>query len=235
MNLKPAIIEVIDIDKAKLGSQFQSRYEVQFNPTEYARNKGIQIAEIAIPGLDSPLLQFVRGQGEKLTMELFFDTTENGMGQDAVSVTTKTRFLYELARVQSDLHTPPRVRVSWSQDLNFVGVVETVAQQLTLFNPEGVPLRATVSVSFREHKPLDQQLAELNLKSPDHFRAYKVRRGDTLPGIAAVQYGDARVWRAIARHPANKQMLDNPRRLQPGIVLALPKLDDFAEARRGQA
>ena len=35
---------------------------VQFNPTEYTLAKGAQIAEIAIPGIDSPILQFVRGQ-----------------------------------------------------------------------------------------------------------------------------------------------------------------------------
>ena len=37
--------------------------------------KGAQIAEIAIPGIDSPILQFVRGQTQTLTLELFFDTT----------------------------------------------------------------------------------------------------------------------------------------------------------------
>ncbi|MGA2394552.1 MAG: peptidoglycan-binding protein, partial [Candidatus Lustribacter sp.] len=44
----------------------------QFNPTEMQFQKSAQIAEIAIPGLDSPLLQFVRLQDEKLNLELFF-------------------------------------------------------------------------------------------------------------------------------------------------------------------
>jgi hypothetical protein len=35
--------------------------EVPFNPTELSVNKGAQIAEIAIPGIDSPVLQFIRG------------------------------------------------------------------------------------------------------------------------------------------------------------------------------
>ena len=62
---------------------------VQFNPTEYTLEKGAQIAEIAIPGLDSPILQFIRGQTEKLTLELFFDTTESGM--DEVGRATSAR------------------------------------------------------------------------------------------------------------------------------------------------
>ena len=49
---------------------------VQFNPGEYSFDKKVQIAEIAIPGLDSPIQQFVRGQAERLTLDLFFDATE---------------------------------------------------------------------------------------------------------------------------------------------------------------
>ena len=68
--------------------------DVQVNPTELAFDKGVQLAEIAIPGLDSPLLQFVRGQAEQLTLELFFDTTDDGMGAGATSVTTETDAFY---------------------------------------------------------------------------------------------------------------------------------------------
>ena len=57
--------------------------EVQYNPTELSWDKSAQFAEIAIPGLDAPLQQFVRGQAEKLTLELFFDTTDHGMGKGA--------------------------------------------------------------------------------------------------------------------------------------------------------
>ena len=55
--------------------------ELQYNPTELSWDKSAQIAEIAIPGLDAPLQQFVRGQAEKLTLDLFFDTTDQGMGK----------------------------------------------------------------------------------------------------------------------------------------------------------
>jgi hypothetical protein len=45
---------------------------VLFNPERYTLNRGVQIQEIPIPGLDSPVLQFVRGQNEKITLEMFF-------------------------------------------------------------------------------------------------------------------------------------------------------------------
>ena len=53
---------------------------MQYNPTELSFDKQAQIAEIAIPGLDAPIQQFIRGNAEKLTLELFCDTTDDGIG-----------------------------------------------------------------------------------------------------------------------------------------------------------
>ena len=78
--------EFVRLDQ-KMHPQFPS-VKVQFNPTEFTLNKGTQTAEVPIPGLDSPILQFVRGQSETLTLDLFFDSTETGMaGDNVVSVT----------------------------------------------------------------------------------------------------------------------------------------------------
>jgi hypothetical protein len=134
-----------------------SRIEVQFNPTELSIGKGAQIAEIAIPGIDSPILQFVRGQNEKVTLELFFDTTEDGTGTGATPVTTLTNKFYALVKMSGNEHAPPRCRFGWGDEFPgliqqegtvsgtrkaFDCIVESVEQRFTLFSPEGVPLRA---------------------------------------------------------------------------------------------
>ncbi len=90
--------------------------EVQYNPTEFSLDKSAQIAEIAIPGLDSPLLQFVRGQNEKMTLDLFFDTTESGMGNNATSVTTLTDKFYELVKIVPGTHAPPICTFHWNDE-----------------------------------------------------------------------------------------------------------------------
>ena len=61
--------------------------------------------------------------------------------------------------------------------------------------------------------------------SPDRTRVHTVRGGETLAGIAAVEYGSPAAWRAIAEHPENFDKLPNPRRLVAGTVLTLPRLD----------
>jgi nucleoid-associated protein YgaU len=217
MNLTQAVIEV--------EGQLNRPFQVQFNPTEYTLNKAAQIAEIAIPGIDSPILQFVRGQNEKLTLDLFFDTTEDGMGANARDVRELTDSIYQLVKIQPKTHAPPRITFSWGQGLSFKAIVESVQQKFTLFNPEGIPLRATLSVAFREYKTLEQQISEMNLQSSNHTKSREVKLGDTLSAIAYQEYRDAQAWRHIA--DANRDVIINPRRLVPGTVLDIPPLDVF--------
>ena len=49
-----------------------------FNPKEFSVEKSNQYSEVNIPGLSSPIFQFVRGNARSVTMDLFFDTYEEG-------------------------------------------------------------------------------------------------------------------------------------------------------------
>ncbi len=213
--------------------------EVSFNPTEYTLNKGAQIAEISIPGLDSPILQFVRGQTETLSLDLFFDSTEGGMDESATSVTEQTDQFYQLIKIDGATHAPPVCFFSWGpsfpgsrsyasmgngtgsqQRHGFKCIVESVRQRFTLFNPQGVPLRATLTVSLKEYKTLSEQLAEINKQSADHTHAHVVQFGETISQIAYSVYGDPTQWRAIA----DENALSDPLNLTPGTVLQIPVL-----------
>jgi Contractile injection system tube protein/LysM domain len=212
--------------------------EVQFNPTEFTLAKGVQIAEINIPGLDSPILQFVRGQTETLTLDLFFDTTDQGTGDTARSVTTKTDKFYQLIKIDNTTHAPPICHFTWG-GTNFPGanfddvwsrqkrengfdcLIENVRQRFTMFSTLGVPLRATLTVAMREYKTLDKQLQQLGLNSPDHTRTHVVQQGETLNKIADKYYDDSTQWRVIA----DANTILDPLALQVGMILELPPLD----------
>ena len=176
--------------------------QVRFNPTEYTLSKGAQFAEVQIPGLDSPILQFVHGQTETLSLDLFFDTTEYGMDDSATSVTTLTDQFYSLIKISGYTHAPPICFFTWgsefpgrrSYDSNGTGsqqrngfkcIVESVRQRFTLFSPQGTPLRATLTVQLKEYKTLADQIAEINTQSADHSHTYLVQAGETLAQIAA--------------------------------------------------
>lgn len=220
-------IEVLDKAAVDVSRGLVDAFDAQFNPAEYTRNKGAQFAEIGIPGVDSPILQFVRGEVERLTLELLFDTTDSGMGATAVDVGTRTRQVYQLVKVQAATHAPPRFRVTWGRGLSFTAVAEQVQQRFTLFSPAGVPLRATVTLSMREYKSLETQLAELKLQSPDHTKVRVVAQGETLATIAAREYDDPRLWRRIAEHNPGVDR----RRPAPGTVLRLPPVPPGRDVR----
>lgn len=187
---------------------------LRFNPTEYQLQKANNFAEIPIPGLESPPIQFVRGSAEKLTAEVLVDTSDT-LADVRVAYVNALRGLMDLNR---ELHAPPIVRFTWDTEV-FRGVLESLNVTYVLFTPEGIPLRAKLSMSLKEYRPVEIQIKENPTASPDFEKTYVVKRGDTLSGIAYAVYRDATVWRAIAQ---NNQILD-PRFLQPGQVLQLPR------------
>jgi hypothetical protein len=218
-------------------SQPDETIELTYNPTELNFEKSVQLAEIAIPGLNAPLQQFVRGQAEKLTVELFFDTTDSGMGAGAVSVTQQTDHIYALTRIEPSGHAPPTVSFTWGQSVpgrnlppasgnqrgdEFRGVVESVRQKFTLFSADGIPLRATLSVTIREFTPLHKQLASTNPSSPDRSHAHVLTDSETLSHIAANYYLRPTLWRPIA----DSNGIEDPRRLRTGVLLTVPAILD---------
>lgn len=211
--------------------------DLQFNPTEISLEKNLHIAEIAIPGLTSPLQQFVRGEAETLRLELFFDTSDEGMGLNAVSVVTLTDQIYALARIVPDEHAPPIVTFIWGPDFpgaelppelgnqrrnSFTGIVTSIKQTFTLWSSGGVPLRAKISLALREYAALQDQLSALNLASPNKTHSYVLALGDTLSLVAGDFYFDPSTWREIALGNG----IDDPRRLSPGARITIPSLQE---------
>src|SRR5580693_10079470 len=82
---------------------------VCFNPTEYQIQKANNFAEIAIPGLESPPIQFVRGASEKLTTEVLVDTSDTLEDVRAKYVNS----LRNLMNLNRELHAPPIIRLTW--------------------------------------------------------------------------------------------------------------------------
>lgn len=209
--------------------------EVQYNPGEYTLDKQVQLGEATIPGLDAPLQQFVRGNAEKLTLDLFFDTTEQGMGEQVVSVTTQTDRIFQLIRIEPTRHAPPLLAFLWGPEFPgnrividqagqrreaFRCVMESLKQKFTLFSPKGVPLRATLTVSLREYRDLNEQLDQLGRSSPDRTHVHVLQQGDTLAAVARRFYDKPSRWRPVA--DANR--IEDPRRTVPGTFLRVPPL-----------
>ncbi len=202
--------------EALQGSFKGQRAEVIFNPAEYSLAKGNQFASTPLPGLSNPVLSFVNGEADTLTMDLFFDTFTN---KGAADVRDDTKKISRLLEIDPELHAPPPVRFVWGP-LSFRAILERLTQRFTMFREDGVPVRATLNVTFKEYKTIDDQLNEKPNQSSDWTKRRVIAEGDRLSLMAAIEYGDSALWRVIAE--ANG--IDNPRLLQPGDQVTLPPL-----------
>lgn len=213
------------LEKARivpLNGKERSEIRVLFNPAEYSLERSNVYQAQAAPGMPCPLLQFVHGNADTLTMDLFFDTYTDGQRD----VREHTRRIVALTALDAELHAPPVVRFEWGR-LAFQAVVERVGQKFTMFLADGTPVRATLSVVFKEYKTIREQLNNPHLQSADLTKRVRLQRGDQLWRLAHAEYGSVDDWRLIATANA----IDNPRLLATGTELRLPPRPDREEQR----
>jgi nucleoid-associated protein YgaU len=186
-----------------------------FNPSEYKLSKENTFAEIPIPGLESPPLQYVRGGAQVLTMDLLVDTSD-----ELKNVREEYVAKLQKALLKNDkLHAPPILDFIWAEQV-FRGVLVSLDITYVLFHSDGKPLRAKLGVKLKEYRPVEIQLRETEQTSPDVEKRYVVRTGETLSSISAAVFRDPGLWREIAT--ANG--ITDPRVVAPGTVLTVPRL-----------
>lgn len=205
-------------------------FSVQFNPESYSISKSVNWGPPKKSNgeegkterqVNAPTVEFQGGGSRQLTLELFFDVTEK-VGEN-VDVRQETNKIVALTRIERDQGRPRVCEVTWGDapqgsDFPFIGVITSLTQNFTLFNRNGTPLRANLSVTFLEFLA---RLVDKRQTDPE-LTTRIIKRGDTLSNIAAQVYSNPKLWRIIAQ--ANQ--LDDPRNLEIyiGRTLTIPKL-----------
>jgi hypothetical protein len=205
MGLEKAVIKNLDKDED---------VEVLFNPKEYIIEKKTPWKEQEIQGLDSPAVEFTLGERKRLSMELFFDTSE-----EKTDVREYSDKIENLMLVDPDEHRPPLLLFSWGK-LKFKCVLEDLVQRFTMFLNDGTPIRAILKVLFKEYSTAAGQVKEKPRHSSDHTKRIVMREGETLSSISAREYNDPKVWREIA----DANGIEDPLNVKPGTILKLPPL-----------
>ena len=143
MQLQKAIIAELDGDTEK------DSFPVQFNPTTMRLTLTNQAEGGQSQG--KQVRQHIGASSTTLTLDLVFDTADEGTTENPRSVREKTRklerFLVPKGEGQQE-NAPPRIRFTWG-DLIVEGVVESMTIDFEHFAANGVPLRAKVPLSIR--------------------------------------------------------------------------------------
>lgn len=213
--LSKATVEILD------GKNKDETIEVLFNPTEYSVEYSATYQETAPPGLSNPVIQFVNGNSEVLSMDLLFDTYSSRVSGNVAELTKK---FTELVSIDQELHAPPRVLFIWGT-YEFKAVVESISQKFTMFVSDGTPVRATLSVTFKQYRTITDQLKEPRRNSSDKTKRRVFESHDSIWLMAHREYGEVKFWRLIAR----ENRIEDPRRIEPGTVLTLPPIEDFRD------
>lgn len=203
---------------------------VLFNPEEYTVNRDNNFAQMTVPGLRGPLLQFVSGNLQTLEMELLVDSYEaherfTEAGEDVRALTSQ---ITGLMNIDPDTHAPPVLLFTWGS-LVFKCVLARASQRFIMFLPDGTPVRARLQVTFNEFVNADLEAKEIKRQTADYSRVHVVRQGETLSAIAALVYQNPGLWRPIAIN----NRIDDPRQLTIGARLLIPQLP-FRDPETGE-
>ncbi|MCB0258577.1 MAG: LysM peptidoglycan-binding domain-containing protein [Calditrichaeota bacterium] len=217
MGLQKLTIKPLNAKLKETGKEIKAMY----NPNELTIETRNQFQRTAMPGLPTPVTQYVSGQTQTISVSLFFDTYEKG--EDVRKYTAEVA---KLLKIDKAIHAPPVCLFEWGGSIagdkaTFKGVLDSVSQRFTMFLDSGIPVRATLTVSISEYKNIKEQLKEIGFESADHTKRRTFKEGDSLWMIAYDEYGDPANWRDIAQ--TNK--IVQPRLVEPGTELEIPPLE----------
>ena len=131
---------------------------MQFNPQTLKVNYQNQKAGDDQQG--SAGVQYVGKGSTTLSVDLLFDVTRPTGSEDQLEGVTDVRdltrpvnlFMRDLEEGETEgEYIPPGVRFVWGSFL-FEGVMNSMSETLEFFDPEGRPLRATVSISLSQQE-----------------------------------------------------------------------------------
>ncbi len=204
---------------------------VQFNPTSLRLSVSNQSESGQALGVRTR--QHLAAGSTKLTMQLVFDTADEGTTEQPVSVRGKTKLVLQFLEPvkQGTKDAPPRVRFQWG-DLIFDGIMDSATEDIDFFAENGTPLRAKVDVAITGQRTKDLKLQSgpggSDPPSPDQSnnagpgttgagaqpnRTDTAKGGESAAAFVQRQGLDPAAWRAIANQ------VDDPLSLPAGLPI----------------
>ena len=206
----------------------QDRFEALINPESYTLEYKVKTDDSQGQGSSGAQAKFEYTLPEELTFEFLFDNTgiidgepkPDGVFEDV------DHFRRLLTEYQGSSHEPYHLKLVWG-NLIFKGRAIEVSITYKLFNPDGQPIRAVVTVKFKGSIEEKKRIAKEDKSSPDLSHRRKVKAGDSLPLMCYRIYGDPGYYLSVAEVNG----LSDFRTLRPGMELIFPPIEKTAEKR----
>ncbi|WP_083629478.1 CIS tube protein [Tenacibaculum agarivorans] len=200
---------------------------VQINPASYTHEHTIEYNKFQPVGSPGTSTWYKGTPPEKVSFDIYFDATgaistsslssllsSSTSVSDQIDEFKSTCFTYN-----GSIHEPNYLILSWGT-LVFKCKLISLNISYTLFQSDGTPLRAKLSVAFESSISADDIATEADNQSPDLTHYIEIKEGDTLPLICYQIYGDSNYYTEVAAY----NNILNFRDLSPGTKLYLPPL-----------
>jgi hypothetical protein len=198
--------------------------DVQFNPAtlRVTLSNTLKADNRGGSGGSGAAAQYVDKSESTLAVELVFDTSIAAqLGSDArtdretvaasTDVRTLTKRIAEGFMKPQDADSnkpkaPKRCRFQWGS-FQFTGMLSSYSETLDFFAPEGIPLRATLALTFKEDRY--QFALDPSVQAAERARPSFAPGGEGQTAASATQSAgqNPRAWRTVA----DLNRLDNPR------------------------
>lgn len=129
--------------------------EPQYNPVTLKETIEANFAEVVVPGLSHPVLQYVATGAHQLALELGFDALAGASIPGGVDVDAQRRFLLSFMVSRRGARTvtsgaPPEMLFIWPGWMALRCKVAKLDIEHRLFSPEGPPTWFVASISLKE-------------------------------------------------------------------------------------
>lgn len=227
------IIHAFDDEKY---SKNERTFTVMFNPSNYTRKFAITYDDKQAPGTSGLPQKIKEIKPGDFQLEFVIDGTGTVASIDVsnakaaeiakddvekVDVITKLDEFREVCiMMRSDTHRPPFLRIVWGK-MTVDCVLLSCDIKHTLFDKKGVPIRATISATFKEAISDEMRVAQEKKNSPDLTHKRIVQEGDTLPLMTYRIYGDSKYYLQVAKANGLKDF----RKLKAGQEIFFPPIN----------
>ncbi|MCB9284080.1 MAG: hypothetical protein H6563_08420 [Lewinellaceae bacterium] len=212
--VKLTIIPFKDAENVQVPIPSGPPFVCPFNPESLSISTTYKYKEDQEHGKDGSEAKFEGIEPRTFSFDIFLDGT--GASGASLEVMPLIELFKTTVGFQGDIHRPNFFIVSWGTF--FVRcVLVNYSINYKLFRPSGLPLRAVISTSWKEYKPITLGSLIDNLLSPDVTHLHTVKESEHLSLITYGVYKDPKYYLQVAE----KNELNNLRKVNPGVVLQL--------------
>lgn len=195
----------------------------QFNPEKLSIKKEAEWKPASQEGAEAtPFPQYKSPKPVNLSLDMLLDAAHSPSNDIVGDIDALLGCLVPTTRSRSQgTPHPPLVKFGWGTKLTLTAYVTSVSTEYQLFQPNGTPIRAKCTVALSEYPSTTQRQNPTSGGTATHTTR-TLRAGDTLASVAYDEYGNASLWRGLAR--AND--LEDPLRAPVGLSLLVPPSDE---------